>query len=320
MFSKGQELKEIVKKDNPDLIHSWFVQTTLYARLFLRDVKVPKLFQVVGPLHLENPLLKFFDVFSAKKNDYWIATSKYIYDKYIESGVGRKRLFLNYALVDLAKLDENSMEAPLDLNNIYGIPRDAKIIGTASYIYPPKFYEQNGLKGHDVLLKVFSKILEKRDDIYLVIAGTTFGSNKSYELKLQQMANEISEKKIIFTGGYNNVYSVVCTFDVFLYLSRSENLGGVYESLFYGIPTISSNRGALPELIENDVTGYNCSLDNVDDIVNKIYMLLENHEKNMEFKENGKKRVINLFDKTKIIDEAYFTYKSLVSLPEGEKR
>jgi len=27
-----------------------------------------------------------------------------------------------------------------------------------------------------------------------------------------------------------------------------------------------------------------------------------------------------LFDKTKIIDEAYFIYKSLVSLPEGEKR
>ena len=76
------ELRKIVKNENPDIIHSWFTQTTLYARFFLRDIKIPRLFQVVGPLHLENKLFKFFDIYSAQKNDYWIATSNYIFNKY----------------------------------------------------------------------------------------------------------------------------------------------------------------------------------------------------------------------------------------------
>lgn len=313
LFSDGRKLRQIVTQDSPDLIHSWFVQTTLYSRLFLRNLNVPKLFQVVGPLHLENPILKYIDIFSANRNDYWVATSRYIYNKYLESGVDKQRIFLNYALVDLDKLKENSSEALEDLHLIYDIPKHAKIIGTASYIYPPKFLKRNGLKGHDVLLKVFSKILEKHDDIYLVIAGGTFGKNRNYELKLKKLANKISDKKIIFTGSYNNVFSVIGNFDVFLYLSRSENLGGVYESLFYGIPTISSDRGALPELVENNSTGFNCSLDDIDEIVKKTFFLLENPEIRLNFKENGKKLVMELFDKNKIIDEAYIIYKSLIS-------
>lgn len=311
IFKTGLQLREIVKKENPDIIHSWFTQTTLYARFFLRDIKTPRLFQVVGPLHLENKLFKFFDIFSAQKNDYWIATSKYIYNKYKDSNVNSKKLFLNYAFIDVNVLLEQKKTVAVEhFRTKYNIKNEDKIIGTASYIYPPKFYEKNGVKNHELLLEVFKEILLERKDVYLLISGSTFGANCKYEDLLKEKAKLIDDKRIIFTGKYKNVYGVISNFDVFVYLSKSENLGGVFESLLYEVPTVSSDRGALPELVINNETGYSVSLDNKSKIKEKIIDLL--NAKNDNFKLNGKEKVINTFNKETLLHTAFEIYNSVI--------
>jgi glycosyltransferase involved in cell wall biosynthesis len=310
IFKTGVKLRKIVKEDEPDIIHSWFTQTTLYARFFLRDSKIPRLFQVVGPLHLENKLFKFFDIYSAKKNDYWIATSKYIYNKYKDANVSAVKLFLNYAFIDVKVLLEQKEIADVeDFRGKYNIRKEDKIIGTASYIYPPKFYENTGVKNHELLLDVFKEVLSERKDVYLIISGSTFGNNSKYEKLLKAKAKLIDDKRIIFTGKYKNVYSVISNFNVFVYLSKSENLGGVFESLLYEIPTISSDRGALPELVINNKTGYNVSLNDKIIIKEKIIDLLDN--KNKDFKLNGKKKVTDIFNKETLLTTAFKIYNSV---------
>lgn len=309
-FKRGKELKKIVKAINPDIIHSWFAQTTLYSRFFLRDTDIPKIFQVVGPAHLENAIFRSGDIKSATNSDFWVATSKYIYHKYREAGVPENRIFLNYAYIDIAALDETKNTVTVrNLKQLLNLSSDTKIIGTASYIYPPKFYQKTGIKGHEILLEAFAKILKKRTDVALVIAGQTFGDNKQYEEKLKKTAAEISRDKIFFTGGYQHIYEVLPNFDVFVYLSKSENLGGVYESLLFQIPTVSSDRGALPELVINGVTGYNVSLDNTDLIAEKIELMLEG---NNNFAGEGKRLVEETFDKFRTLNQAYSIYKSLL--------
>lgn len=277
---------------------------------FLRDSKIPRLFQVVGPLHLENKLFKFFDIQSAQKNDYWIATSKYIYNKYKDSKVRTNRLFLNYAFIDVNVLLEQKETVDIeDFRSKYNINNEDKIIGTASYIYPPKLYEKNGVKNHELLLNVFKEILSERKDVYLIISGSTFGNNFKYEELLKAKAKLIDDKRIIFTGKYKNVYSVISNFDVFVYLSKSENLGGVFESLLYEVPTVSSDRGALPELVINNETGYNVSLEDKIKIREKIIELLD--KKNENFKLNGKKKVRDLFNKETLLNTAFEIYNSV---------
>lgn len=306
----GLELKRIVIKDNPDIIHSWFTQTTLYARLFLRNFKIPRLFQVVGPLHLENKLFKLFDIYSAQKNDYWIATSKYIYEKYRTSGVNSSKLFLNYAYIDVDKLLEKKKQIDKeDLRLKYNINEEDKIIGTASYIYPPKFYEKRGVKNHELLLDVFKEILTEKENVYLIISGSTFGQKTRYERKLKEKAKLIDDKRIIFTGKYKDVYSVISNFDVFVYLSKSENLGGVFESLLYEVPTVSSDRGGLPELVINNETGYNVSLSDKTNIKEKILDLLDNRHEDYTIK--GKERVIEVFNKERLLETSYGIYNSI---------
>lgn len=312
MFLKnGLALRKIVKKDKPDIIHSWFTQTTLYARLFLHNLNVPRIFQVVGPLHLENRIFKYGDIISAKKNDYWIATSKYIYNKYKQSGITDEKIFFNYAYSDLLKLIENGKNMVIqNFKEKFNIPSDYSLIGTASYVYAPKFYQRNGVKGHEFLLKAFKIILTKRKNIALIISGAPFGNSLKYYNRLKKIAKDIDPKRIIFTGEYNYVYEIISNFDLFVYLSKSENLGGVYESLLFEIPTIASNKGALPELVIPGKTGYIVEPSDVNTVAETIINALK-HD-NSEFKKNGKNLVIKTFDKNNIIENTLKIYNSIL--------
>jgi glycosyltransferase involved in cell wall biosynthesis len=315
IFKQGKILKDIVLKENPDIIHSWFTQTTLYSRLFLRNSNVPKVFQVVGPAHLESLLFKLGDIKSATKNDYWIATSEYIYNKYLNSGVSKDKLFLNYAYIDAkALLASKENIQPRNIRKEFGIDENSKIIGTASYIYPPKFYQKSGIKGHEFLLEVFEKLLKRRNDVVLLIAGSTFGNDKSYENKLKQIAKKIGNNKVVFTGKYQHVYEIISNFDVFVYLSKSENLGGVYESLLFEIPTVASNKGALPELVINNETGFNAEPDDTNQLMEHILNVLD--YENEHFKIKGKELVMNKFNKEIIIKKTYYFYTEILKRKE----
>ena len=217
---------------------------------------------------------------------------------------------MNYAFIDVnVLLEQKKIVEVEDFRTKYNIKNEDKIIGTASYIYPPKFYEKNGVKNHELLLEVFKEILSEKKDVYLVISGSTFGNNFKYEELLKEKAKLIDDKRIIFTGKYKNVFSVISNFDVFVYLSKSENLGGVFESLLYEVPTVSSDRGALPELVINNETGYNVSLEDKIKIKEKIIDLLD--AKNDIFKLKGKEKVINTFNKKTLLHTAFEIYNSV---------
>ena len=314
LFRQGQLLRKIVNEDKPDLIHSWFAPTTLYARLFLRDFKIPRLFEVVGPLHLEFVLYRLFDIFSAQQNDYWKATSLYTYNLYLKYGIKEEKLFFNYIAGNLQESIDIANNYPtVNLRNKYNIPENIKIIGTASYMYPPKKFRKHGVKNHEMLLQVFKQLLKKRSDVVLIIGGTTIGPNKSYELKLKKIARSISEDKIIFTGWVNNLSRLITEYDAFVFLSLSENLGGVYESLLYQVPTVASNRGGIPELVIDGETGYTLDLKSIDDIIDRIERILDYKEISEKFRRNGLTKVHEVFQKDKSIRKSYEIYCHLLN-------
>lgn len=309
IFKNGKALKKIATTVNPDIIHSWFTQTTLYSRIFLRSLKIPRIFQVVGPLHLESKLFKYADIWSSNKKDYWVATSKYIYDKYQKVGIPKERLFLTYAYIDIHKLEEKSKSPAIDYHKKFKLPENTKIIGTASYIYSPKFYQETGVKGHEYLINAFAELLKKRQDIFLVIAGESFTEDQQYYNKLKKLAEEKCDGRVAFTGGYKNIYTVIHNFNVFVYLSKSENLGGVYESLLFKVPTLSSNKGGLPELVIENQTGYTVDYDDYECISEKINLILNKDLASM--KEKGRKKVLSIFRKETILQNGYAVYRKL---------
>ncbi len=313
LLSRGIKFRNIVKKDKPDIIHSWFTQTTLYARLFLRDIKIPRLFEVVGPFHVEKFLWRNLDLYSAQNNDYWKATAQITYDLYRKGGIADSKLFLSYIIANLENYEASYLKnKKVNLRQVYNIPYGSKIIGTCSMIYPPLFLMKRGIKNHELLLEVFEKILQKRNDTYCIIGGKTFGNNTMYEEKLKRKAAQIDKNKIIFTGFVPNLGRLITELDVFIFLSLSENHGGVFESLLFKVPTVASNKGGIPELVIDGETGFTCNLDSIDEIVSKIELILDNPVLGESFKIKGYKRVKEIFNREKSITRSYEIYQEIL--------
>jgi len=309
------KLKQIINVVKPDLIHSWFTQCTFFARLPFISRGIPRIFQVVGPLHLEYFLFRYFDVFSARKNDFWIPGSKYIKNKYLECGVHTDKLFLNYPYQDANRMIKSGENIrPINIREKYKIDKNVKIIGTASYFYKPKKFEKVGVKGHEYLLDAFQELLNIRNDVHLFIAGSTFGRDESYRNKILTNAIKRFGDKVTFHGNYSHIKQIIQAMDVFVFLSKSENLGGVFESLFYGIPTIASNRGALPEMVMDNITGFSVDPSNSKIVAEKISFMLNNTEITKHMVEEGKKTVLSFLNGSENLNKTISIYKKILEM------
>src|SRR3954464_14371478 len=64
-YQPVRNLRKLVNEIGPGLVHSHFVSSTLAMRIALRDVDIPRIFQVPGPLHLENVLTRSMEIKSS---------------------------------------------------------------------------------------------------------------------------------------------------------------------------------------------------------------------------------------------------------------
>jgi hypothetical protein len=64
------QLRALVEEVQPDIIHSYYVGTTLTVRLALgRRHAIPRVFPVPGPLHLEHPFFHRAEIATADPHD-----------------------------------------------------------------------------------------------------------------------------------------------------------------------------------------------------------------------------------------------------------
>ena len=122
-------------------------------------------------------------------------------------------------------------------------------------------------KGIDWLLKVFEKC--ERKDIHLYVIGDNVVSNG---MGIEKKNTE----KVTFLGWVNHdelpAYYEAC--DAVIMPSRWEAFGLVaIEAMKYGKPVLASNRGALPELINDNKNGYLFDFNKPNSLTKLLYSL-----------------------------------------------
>lgn len=122
---------------------------------------------------------------------------------------------------------------------------DDYVIGHVGY-----FNEQ---KNHAFFLKVLKEISESRKNVYALLIG-----NGPLRQDVEEMALRMGLKdRVIFWGESNDVSSLMCAMDLFLFPSKWEGLGiAMLEAQFSGLPCVASD--AVP--LETDVVGGNARL------------------------------------------------------------
>jgi L-malate glycosyltransferase len=101
--------------------------------------------------------------------------------------------------------------------------------------------------------------------------------------------------------------------DLMLLLSEKESFGLVaLEAMACGVPVIATKIGGIPEVVEDEVTGYLCPLGNIEEAAAKAISLLADDKKRQAFKRAALKRVKQSFDSQHIVSQYERLYEAML--------
>ncbi|MDF2179791.1 glycosyltransferase family 4 protein [Aliiglaciecola sp. CAU 1673] len=296
-FQRARRLRRLVEQIKPDIIHSHFVTSTLLMRLALSSYKIPRIFHVPGPLHLEHPVFRKLELASAGNQDYWLASCKWTRECYLDNGIDSNKVGLAYYGVTPYEFISPE-DSKTSLKEQLSMQRSDLLIGMVAYFYSPKRYlgQKRGLKGHEDLIDALILIREKIPNTRCVFVGGPWDKADDYFDKVKEYAREKVGDAAVFLGTRQDVGWLYPQFDLAVHPSHSENVGGAVESLFAKVPTIASNVGGFPDLIVDGETGYLCSPKNPSSIAKQVIRAWNEPAQRKKQAEAGFRRVNELMN------------------------
>ena len=293
IFSAINQIHAVIEEVKPDIIHVHSTWAGLFVRLpyLFRKRKAKIIYQSHGWAFL-------MDTSNYKKNIYALVEkilsiptdkiiniSNYEQNQAIKYGLNKNKMVMIYNGVE-DKINKSNLKLNWDNNKI-------------NLLFVGRLDRQKGL---DLFLDVYDKI--KLENIHLYVIGTSILDDSLPK----------SSKYVTYLGWVDNkdidVYYQAC--DAVIMPSRWEGFGLVaVEAMRSSKPVIASNRGALPEIVEDNISGYIFDLEND----YKLRYILQNLNKiHLNFMgSNARKIFIKKFVDKKFLINIYNIYEGLLN-------
>ncbi|MEM6403563.1 MAG: glycosyltransferase family 4 protein, partial [Cyanobacteria bacterium P01_D01_bin.116] len=151
-------------------------------------------------------------------------------------------------------------------------------------------------KGILYLIEAFSQI--ERQDFRLHLVG----NRKNNSIYYNQLNNAVKTLKlsecVVFHDGADqeNIKQLYASADIFVLASFKETFGIVFlEAMHYGLPIVTTNVSAMPELIEEGKNGFLVPIADSQALAKAISKLIENPDLITKMGEAGRKKVANSY-------------------------
>ena len=106
---------------------------------------------------------------------------------------------------------------------------------------------------------------------------------------------------MLFLGTTDNVFDKLYNADVFVFPSKCEGLGlALMEAMATGLPTVATNVGGIPELIENEKDGLLSEVD-PNDIAEKM-LRLNNKDLRSNYGTSARKKIWDIYSSSKMTE------------------
>ncbi len=282
------EIGKYLKKHRFDLLVSQGTVSNAYARAISWIYKIPNLVTVHSNQadDYANPFIRaiygFVDRVMRFSTVRYIAVSKYIRSKMIQSGISAKNISVIYNGVDF--------------NKVVSRPHKRLVIGSVGRLHQ--------VKGFDLLIEAFSLLDNQR--LRLKIAGD------GDELKnLKRLADSLGvADRVEFVGFQKDINEFLDSLDVYVQPSRSEGFGlAVVEAMSRCLPVVVTPVGSLGEIVSDGKTGLVATSMAPNCLVDEISYMVENYEASKQMGENARDFVVEKFNKDKWIKSTINAYK-----------
>jgi glycosyltransferase involved in cell wall biosynthesis len=254
-----------------DVVVSHLYASAMLGRAALARSDVPHVHASHGPLFLENAAIHAAERVLWRLDAHHIGSSEVMARRYLSLGMPAERVSAipngiphDWADVDRAAL-RNSTRTSL------GIDAATFVVVCLAYFYAPKrlVHRGRGIKGHDVLLPAWDVYRRRGGRGELLLVGGGFGPGGD-QYRTEVMSRFSGVPGVHWIGDTDDVRPYLAAADVNVAPSLSENIGSPAEAGFMGVPSLASDVGGLPELVEDGVTGWLVEPDQVDALADRL--------------------------------------------------
>ncbi|GAA3274361.1 glycosyltransferase [Dactylosporangium vinaceum] len=246
-------LRRQLKTVAPDVLHYHLYASALACRLAALGLDVAKVHMVPGPLFLESPLIRQVERLLCRLDDVTIGGSAHIAKLYRAMGLSPERTPAIPYGVDTDDFTPPSPAHRAAARDALCAGDDTFVVCMVAYVYAPKrlTHRGRGVKGHDVLLKAWQEFVRDRPDAKLVLLGGGFdAAGAAHKRELLERFDVTGDPTIEWHDSALDVRDCYAAADLSVSPSLSENHGAAVEAAAMGVPSIVSDAGALPEVVD----------------------------------------------------------------------
>jgi glycosyltransferase involved in cell wall biosynthesis len=199
----------------------------------------------------------------------------------------------------------------VDTNKFY--PQKVKSIFDDSSIVVGTIKTLEKRYGVEYLIKAFSTIRKQYPDKSLKLLIVGQGTLREF---LENLVKRLGiEDDTIFTGFVQNneIQKYHNIIDIFIVASLEESFGvAALEASSCGNPVVASNVGGLPEVVDQNKTGFLVEKENPDSIAEAIGKLIESPNLRSDMGKKGRQKVIDEYDWNNSVSKLISIYNSIL--------
>ncbi len=219
-----------------------------------------------------------------------------------------ERLQVIYYPVNPSSIDSQgeseAQQSRLECLDRLGIPRHCRVIGIVGRIRP--------VKGQRILLKSFATLRKRFPDIVLLMLyRDTNETEAEWQGLLQDLVESNLQQSVYLYGYREDVLEIMRHTDIGVVSSvDSEVICRVAVEFFsVGTPVVAFPTGALPEIIQDGVTGRIAKDKSAEALAEILEWMLESPERIAEFGKNARQQSLERFDPNKLLEQTLSVYE-----------
>jgi glycosyltransferase involved in cell wall biosynthesis len=171
----------------------------------------------------------------------FVSNSKDVAQSLIDSGIAPERISIVNEGVEIFPL--RTPEQRSSARKYWGVRESEYLFGCVSVFVPEK--------GQRHLIEALALVRELHPEVRLLLAG-----DGACRAELEALSKRLGQTEaVLFAGFVKDVSQVYAALDAFAFPSEFEGLGTALQTaMAAGLPCISTKRGALGEVVENERT------------------------------------------------------------------
>lgn len=286
-------LKEIIRQERPDILHTHGVRANFYGRVGCLGKKKTRVITTIHSIPYYDYSNLFWgiaatlvDTATSKMVDSFVAVSKAVLNHLLKRGVPLSKIEVIYNAIDETDLTLTSEKTT-------AVP----IIGTVGRLVK--------VKGHVYLLEAIPEVIKKYGPVEVRFIGA--GPLKEY---LTSVARKLGiQEQVVFAGRVEDVYKEISQFTIGVFPSLMEGMGlAVIETMAMGIPIIASRVGGIEEVVAHEKTGILVKRKNPSALADSIIELLKNEIYRRQLGQEGRKQVLLRFNLNHMLERTEWLY------------